>query len=584
MKHKLPEDLSVLNRDELSELLSNLITQYAELSAKGDEEITDQDIADLEATGAAIDAVNAKVEEVDGTAKARAEKLAALRGRELPADSDEDDDEDEGDEDPDSEDEPDEDTESEEDEDEPADKAEKKEPVMASAKPKRSVIARVHSDTKVDVPQVEVKRGSITAAADVPGFASGATLGDFHDVAKAFGARAKGFQPSKAAVAQAEANPGRWQKSHANDGLRRFGLAQITKPENEFTLEAGMSMEKQFEILDKLLDEKRLPGGSLVAAGGWCAPSETVYDFGPQFESIDGILSIPEVNISRGGINFTSGPSYSALAADWGFLQTEAQAEAGTEKVCYAVDCPDFTDHRLDAIGFCITAGILTNVGYPELIQRVLQIGATAHAHKVNASVISRLVTLAGTAINWTEIGSGVGDLVNALDYNAEVIRYSLSMAVGASLEVVLPAWARLVARQDIAVRNGGTPADALKVSDADVQQYFALRGLNVQFVYDWQPLTTTGGTVGQAMPTTVNALIYPAGAVFKGTTPVIDLDAVYDSVGLSTNTYNAAFFEEGLLVAQRGGLIKQVAIGLNYTGATGYPVIGGAAFEPAAA
>ncbi len=42
--------------------------------------------------------------------------------------------------------------------------------------------------------------------------------------------------------------------------------------------------------------------GNLVAAAGWCAPSETIYDLCEQ-ESMDGILSLPEVTADRGGFN-----------------------------------------------------------------------------------------------------------------------------------------------------------------------------------------------------------------------------------------------------------------------------------------
>jgi hypothetical protein len=318
--------------------------------------------------------------------------------------------------------------------------------------------------------------------------------------------------------------------------------------------------------------ESRLPGGSLVAAGGWCAPSETIYGPFCSLEVIDGILSVPEVSISRGGINFTKGPDYGTLAATWGFLQTEAQAEAGTVKVCYEVECPPFTDVRLDAIGFCITNGVLTNVGYPELTRRVIEIGAVAHAHKVNAQVIGRISTAIGAAINYTELGGTVTDLLGSLELAAEVIRYKYSLAIGATIEVVLPAWARLVARQDYANRNGNTD---LSPTDAEVTAWFTKRGLAVQWVYDYQPLPTSGATVGQALPAVVEALLYPAGSFVKGTSPVIDLDTIYDSVGLSTNTYTAAFFEEGLLVANTcaGGL--KVSIALNTEGASGYPAIG---------
>jgi hypothetical protein len=83
---------------------------------------------------------------------------------------------------------------------------------------------------------------------------------------------------------------------------------------------------------------------------------------------MDGILSLPEVNVTRGGIKFTKGPQWADIYGNIGFTQTEAQAIAGTTKPCYEVTCPTFTDVRLDAVGLCIKAPILTNAAYPEVV------------------------------------------------------------------------------------------------------------------------------------------------------------------------------------------------------------------------
>ena len=178
------------------------------------------------------------------------------------------------------------------------------------------------------------------------------------------------------------------------------------------------------------------------------------------------------------------------------------------------------------------------------------------------------------------EIGGQVADVLDAINLQATVIRYQYALDPNASLEVVLPVWGKEVLRSDISRRNGGvTQGDALAVTDAQIQSWFAARKLAVQWVYDYQPLTTTGSAT--AWPTTLEALIYPAGAFVKGTTDVIDLDTVYDSTGLSTNTYTAAFFEEGLLVANTCGGGRKVQIALDGgKGATGYQTIG----APAAA
>jgi hypothetical protein len=282
---------------------------------------------------------------------------------------------------------------------------------------------------------------------------------------------------------------------------------------------------------------------------------------------VSGLIDIPSINVQRGGIRFTKGPDYASIANGWGFTQTEAQAEAGTAKTCYAVACPGFEDHRLDAVGFCITAGILTEVGYPELIRRVLEIGAVAHAHKVNKYVIDGLVAAAGTAVDAHEFGSATADLLDALSMQAWRVRTTYSMGANATIEVVLPTWAKAVIQADLSYRTG---LDMLAISDAQINAYFSARALRVQFVEDFQTLTSASTTAWTVWPTHVTALLYPAGAFIKGQTDVIDLDTIYDSVNITTNTYTAAFFEEGIMVVNRCASAVAVSVSLDYAGRTG--------------
>jgi hypothetical protein len=43
--------------------------------------------------------------------------------------------------------------------------------------------------------------------------------------------------------------------------------------------------------------------GALVAAGGWCAPSETLYSLA-DMGTLDGVLTLPNVTVKRGGIKY----------------------------------------------------------------------------------------------------------------------------------------------------------------------------------------------------------------------------------------------------------------------------------------
>jgi hypothetical protein len=87
-----------------------------------------------------------------------------------------------------------------------------------------------------------------------------------------------------------------------------------------------------------------------------------------------------------------------------------------------------------------------------------------------------------------------------------------------------------------------------------------------VSFVYDWQVLDETA----EEYPATFQVLMYPAGTFVKGTSDVINLNAVYDAASLSTNVYTGLFMEQGLLVAQMRYDVDLITLPINSTGRTG--------------
>lgn len=561
-----PETYEGLDLDALRALSAEALAEAKAIAEKDDADLTNADIARAEELMAVSAEIDTEAEKIVAADAERAAKIAALRDAtkdSTPA------------EDPEPEVDPEPEADPEEDAEEPEGaEAEKKEVVVAAApapKPtaRRTVAATVTRAPEVEAPAAdEPSMPSLVAAADVPGYKSSQELADFSELAAAFAARARGFGGKNEDGLQT----GIYTMS---ENARHYGVAKIQKPETEFTTGLNDPIEKQMEIVMAAARERRLPGNSLVAAGGWCAPSEIWYDSFLRLEDANaGLLSIPEVTARRGGINFTKGPSFATLFADadFGFIQTEAQAEAGTEKPCYAVECPPFEEVRLDAVGFCITAGILTNAAYPELIRRVLELALVGQRRRINASTIARIDTAAGAAVNYVEVGGTTSDLLDALVIQALRIRYTNSMSPTATIEVILPVWAKEVVRADLSRRTG---VDMLAVTDAQIAQFFGVRGLSVQFVYDFQNFVSGNTTAWTAFPTTVDAILYPAGAFVRLTTDVIDLDAIYDSVNTKTNTYTAAFFEEGMAVANVGGAAVKVSIALEVTGQTGAANIG---------
>lgn len=541
---KIPEDLTALSGEDLAAALAEARAEMTELNAIDDAEFTDENLERLKALlafdGAATEAevaLAAKADDVTATreaARAAAEKASASATEKAAA--------------------------AEAAEAEAAAVAEAEAVAAAAAAEAEAVVAsgrkRVVAKAAAGAPAPVVPAARalpvITASADVPGFATGSVLGDLDDVAEGFIQRFSAMPRGKVGNVQ-----------------NRYGVAQITKPRTDgLTIDNFRSLQ---DLLQAASVEERLPGGSLTAAGGWCAPSETVYDL-CTIESTDGLWDIPEVQVSRGGLNFTKGPSFEdfyAYAAT--AFQTEAEAEAGTLKVCIPVECPPFTDVRLDAVYACVSAGILTNAAYPELIRRYVEGTLIAQRHAVSARMIAEAEAITGPAIPVPDVWANALSVLHALELVAEGERERFRMSRSATLEVILPFWVRPALRADLANRTG---VELTNVTDAMLDQHFSNRGIRVQWLYNYQPLDVTTAGVATDYPDTLETIMYPAGTFVMLTTDVIRLDAIYDSVGLSTNTYTAIFVEEGIALANVCHDPRRISFDFLVTGLTADAVI----------
>ncbi|MDI9914366.1 major capsid protein [Rhodococcus sp. IEGM 1379] len=413
-------------------------------------------------------------------------------------------------------------------------------------------------------------RATIIASADVAGFGQGTSL-TTSDLARAANVKLQGF-PSDFIPNQEYSVP----------------VASISIPFEEQLTADGKNDQ---EAIDYAADTSRLKGGSLVA-GGWCAPSETLYELGGILADAGaGLVDLPEVQAKRGGLRFTEGPDYAAIYGDptFGFIQTEPQSIAGTgfttatggtvtgtEKPFYRVPCPEFTDVRAEAVGLGVVAGILANDAYPEVTQEVVEHGLIAHAHRINTRTLNRQAALSGTPIALALGPSATTSVLNAVDIQISDYRYANRMADNAELEVVLPLWGKPVIRADQAVRNGSNVSEALEVTDQKIEAWFRARNARVQWVYDWQDAFSgvTGGfgaaTPITAWPTTIDIMIYKAGTFVRARGEIINVSAMYDTVNLKKNDYHVIFIEEKLLVIKRRWKSRLVRVPLAVNGAVG--------------
>jgi hypothetical protein len=348
------------------------------------------------------------------------------------------------------------------------------------------------------------------------------------------------------------------------------------------------SEEKMLSVLDYAGSEARLEGNSLVAAAGWCAPSQIDYALF-ELETSAGLLDLPEIQINRGGLQFTPGPDFSSIFAGAGYWhQTEAQVQAATSKPTMVIPCPSFTEKRLEVEGVAITGAFLQDRGYPEMVDRFVRGALVAHTRKMNIFKINQIIA-GSTLFDYTNVANlpvtdpmfkdmtVLSNLLNVIGTQVWDYRYKYRMDPDATLECILPYWLIEAVRADVQRRMGLDIDEAFNVATSMINGWFAARGVRVQWIYDWQDSynSTNTSIVGQTagiyvLPQVVEAVLYAAGTWVAGVSPVVRLDTVYDSTNLALNQYAALFSEEGILVAKRGFESRRIKTRIISSGATG--------------
>lgn len=409
---------------------------------------------------------------------------------------------------------------------------------------------------------------SLVASNNIPGFADGREMNSWLDFATAFTSRTRTYPDS-----------GR------GTNVLQHPIAELRRNFNpEFILTEEMNEEAMQKVLQFAADETRLEGGSLVAANGWCAPSETLYTTCLQIAT-DGLLQLPEVLARRGGIRHNQGIEFDTIfGTGAGFNElTEAQIIADTLKTCVEIPCPPFVDDRLKVTVLCLTGAILQNRAYPEFVSTFVQGALATYAHFVNREIIADVVA-GSTAVNlstvdpWVTDGTVVSQVLGAVELAIVDIQYRLRMAQGSTIEIILPYWLRALFRQDFSRRTG---FDGVGLTDAEISNWFSMRNARVQWVYDWQD-SFSGVATGPGADTpiltlpaltatpTLQFLAYPAGTWVLARQDVIRLESIYDSVNLPQNLVTQLFMEDGWAVMRMCPLSRVYTINLCPSGATG--------------
>jgi hypothetical protein len=453
-----------------------------------------------------------------------------------------------------------------------------------------------------DTPEV-INEPVLVAAADFGNYANGQRLGDLAELSGAVQGRLRGYvqspgggkgpvlltkptPPNLAAGVMAPVPGGGFGPSgrtqSLSDGHQRHAVARIERDSahvEEFTVNDA---EANALIAAAAQDEwvRQLRAGRMAAIGGtsrdtliaaWCAHPESWYTLCEQW-SLDGRLVLPTRQIPRGSIQFATGFDFSTVFTAVGDnTATCEELETGVTKTCVEVPCLDATTTCLNVDWLCITADILQRRAWGESVDSFISAALAVKLHKTNSRIINQIASGSGAA---TIINSGNDDSAfESFMYGLQVAKtdgqYNSYMSLSGEWEAIVPAWALEQLRASVMRRRA--IEDPVK-ADSWMQAQFAKIGYTVHFVYGFQDAHVTspatglpGGTTPlDALPTEVDFVAYPAGTWVLGELPVIELDTIYDSAGLQSNSFTALFVEDGWSALKMCNLSRLYTVAIN--------------------
>ncbi len=318
---------------------------------------------------------------------------------------------------------------------------------------------------------------------------------------------------------------------------------------------------------------------ALTAAGGWCAPSEQIYTFCDVPEATD-LISLPEIAINRGGIRWPVEPDLSAIFESYEFFFTEPELEAvdadghpTAVKHCVEIPCPDeFVEMRLNAVGYCVEAGILQRQGWPESIEWFLRSLTQEHFRALSRRTILDMVAGSTPKKITTDQVNATSSVLNSIALMATNLRLNRGLSRSATIEGVAPNWLHEVLRADLALMQG---RNNLAVGDGEISGWLNARNISLQFVGDWQTrgVGEPGHLDTMKWPSKVNVLLYPAGTWFRSLSNIIEVGVLYPKEQLQINRYTEFFTEDAIAVGKRCNHSLNVEIPICPTGGYGAPV-----------
>lgn len=250
---------------------------------------------------------------------------------------------------------------------------------------------------------------------------------------------------------------------------------------------------------------------SLVAAGGLCAPLETLYDvevIGSAARPVRDALA--RFQVERGGITYRPNTSAAAAvngAGQWTMDDDEAvtpDLTGGPTKDCYEVECPGLESEHVWAAYLCLQFSNITTRFDPETTASNIQQGSIAHARLADNLLLSKMAAESKLLTGAPVVGA-TRDILANVDKISAYYRNRHRIDTALPLTWMAPSWVRFLMRADLARQMAaGDWKDALAPADSLIDSWFSARGVTPVWHMDGiggtdevQTVTITGSPTG---------------------------------------------------------------------------------------
>lgn len=304
---------------------------------------------------------------------------------------------------------------------------------------------------------------------------------------------------------------------------------------------------------------------SLTASGGICAAPQRFYDF-CKINNPEGLVQsfLPSMFVPRGAITWYASPdirdAFAITAPAISETYTVANDAAGDSKTCVSFPCPSELTAQIEAQYVCLQFGNIGSMTFPEWVEHWISLSMDVHAHYVSAKLMAKIAALVDDTVAAADLtaytgGLGVAATVfSTLDLAVADYRHDLRTGSSLNFEAIIPSWGYDMIRADLS-KTGRLEG----VSDAQINAWFAARGVTVNRVTDWVDVDE-GETVPAPSPAQgahrfskeFPIIFYPRGTFVKLDMGTLDIGVVRDSTLNSTNDYQL-FIETFESVAKPG-------------------------------